>query len=523
MRATIDGRLPIAITLLVALTLAFKLWLAATFPYTGDEAYFTLWGAEPDLGFYDHPPMIGWLLAPLLKISWAEWLLRLPVVVLPVLVAAGVYAALAARDREKALLAASAYLLLPINVWNVFITTDTPLIALSFYSALAYWQAGLRRSAPLYACAGALLGLAFLSKYFAVLLGLVYLACEIASPRGQRSWRGFALACACALPFVAVNVAWNYEHCWANLMFNLYNRHGDAGWSWKTPLAYAATVLYTLSPVALLQLGRLRGGREALWRDPTPRFFLIACALPFGLFAALSAVKLIGLHWVLSFVPFFFIFAALALTREQLRASVVFLGLFSLVHVAAITAAGAFPLESWSRWRLYDGIVFHVRIADIVREMERYRGEYELAADGYSPAVTASYYRQRMAEIASPGAGDWRRSYVFVFGEASSHARHDDILTDFRRLDGKNILIFRKSPPNDVDYLPYFRTVEYRTLALSGATFHLVLGRNFDYAAYRDRVLSTVRDRYYRIPWYLPQGRCYFCERYFGSRTCTAG
>jgi len=45
------------------LVLAFKLWLSIVFPFTGDEAYFTYWGAIADYGFYDHPPMVGWLLA----------------------------------------------------------------------------------------------------------------------------------------------------------------------------------------------------------------------------------------------------------------------------------------------------------------------------------------------------------------------------------------------------------------------------------------------------------------------------
>ena len=309
-------------------------------------------------------------------------------------------------------------------------------------------------------------------------------------------------------------------------MFNLYNRHADAGLSWKTPLLYGTTLLYVLSPVALAQLARSRGWAVAAWRDASSRFFVIACALPLALFAALSAVKLVGLHWVLSFVPFFFIAAALVLSREQLRSSVVFLGLFSLVHVAVILAAGALPLEYWKGVRQYDGIVFHFRISDVVREIESYRGEFELAADGYSLAVTASYYRRRMAvtglRSAAPAA-DWRQAYVFVFGAASSHARHDDILTDFRRLEGRNILVLRKNVPDDRDYRPYFRSVEYRSFALSGASFHLVLGRGFDYAAYREGVLAPVRDRYYRIPSYLPQGRCYFCERYFAAPVCPAG
>ena len=50
--------------------------------------------------------------------------------------------------------------------------------------------------------------------------------------------------------------------------------------------------------------------------------------------------------------------------------------------------------------------------------------------------------------------------------------------------------------------------------------FYAVLGQGFDYRAYHRGVLEPVRDRYYRIPAWLPVGRCYFCERYFGGAQC---
>ena len=139
-------------------------------------------------------------------------------------------------------------------------------------------------------------------------------------------------------------------------------------------------------------------------------------------------------------------------------------------------------------------------LAELLRQLEPYVGKYEFSADGFSPAATASYASGR---------------YFFVFGTASSHARQDDILTDFRTLAGKNILVLRKNPPNPADYAPYFAKVEYRRFDLHGATFHLVLGQSFDYPKYREQVLRPLRDRYYRIPSYLPLGHCYFCERYF--------
>jgi len=449
--------------------------------------------------------MVGWLLYLLLKVSSAPWVLRLPVTLLPFALAAGVYFVLRRADEGKAALAALAFMLLPANVWAVLITTDTPLIFFSFASALAFWV-GLEKKAPAWqALAGAFLGLAFLSKYFAVLLGLAYIVYTALAPRGQRDWRALALVVVCALPFAAVNLWWNYEHCWTNVMFNVYNRHQGAGWSWKTPLLFVVSVLYLLSPVALWQLAKDRAWASAALGDPGRRFFALMFAFPFGFFAVISLVKQIGLHWMLGFVPFFFVLAGWMLSREQLRRSVAYLGVFSAVHAAAILGAAALPLETWQKSRVYDGIVFTVRINDILREIKPYDGEFALAADGYTPAVTASFYYGK---------------YFFVFGHGSSYARQDDIVTDLRPLDGRNILVLRKNPPDDSEYRPYFKTVEYRRFTLSGATFHLVLGRGFDFAAYRAGVLEPVRQRLYAIPRYLPQGRCYFCERYFGAKTC---
>lgn len=489
-----------AFYLALALTLAFKFWLADALPMTGDEAYFIYWGVYPDYGFWDHPPMVGWILALLLQLSRAEWVLRLPAIVLPALVALAMLQYLRPADENKAYVAALAFLLLPVNVWNVLITTDTPLVLFSFLSALCF-AAALRRESPLlYAASGALLGLAFLSKYFAVLLGLAYLGFVLTQPAGRRGWRGLAIVLAGVLPFAALNAWWNYDHCWANLLFNLYTRNDDAGWRPQNPPLYALSILYMLSPVALYQLARGRAAWRPMLAEPRARFFMFAWVVPLALFALLSLVKQIGLHWLLSFVPLFFIAAAQLLSAAQLRKSVVYLAAFSAMHVAAIVAASLLPMEMWKSSRHYDGIVFHVKTAELLQRLEPYAGKYEFSADGFSPAVTASYASGK---------------YFFVFGTASSHGRHDDILTDFRALAGKNILVLRKNPPNPADYAPYFAKLELRQFELNGATFHLVLGQAFDYPKYREQVLRPLRDRYYRIPSYLPLGQCYFCERYF--------
>jgi 4-amino-4-deoxy-L-arabinose transferase-like glycosyltransferase len=494
---------------LLVLTLAFRFWLGAAFPITGDEAYFVWWGWMPDWGFYDHPPMIGWWLAALSLVSKVEWWLRLPVIVQPALLALAVYWALPKLvpgvGEQRRLWAATLVLLAPVNVWNVFITTDTPLIYFSVLSGLAWIRAAQDDNPRWYLAAGLLLAGAVLSKYFAAILGFAYLV-DVLRRRKSGAVTGLAIAYACTLPALALMAWWNSANCWPNYMFNFVNRHGDAGWSLKTPLLYAVTLIYVLGPPVLWLAWK---SRRSVGADSyLPSSLGTLAWLPFLLFALLSGVKQVGLHWLLSFVPFTLIWLTLRLQPATLQKLGLFFAAFATLHIAGILIVSRVPLEAWQRGplaRLYDGIVLTFEHQAIARELEGYRKDWVLAMDGYSNAVTLGYNL---------------RQYVAVFGEASSHARHDDLVTDFRALAGRNFLILRKSEPKLDDYRKYFRDVTVDSFEVRGARFWRVKGAGFDYAAYRDGVLAGVRRKYYAIPTWLPQRACYMCDRYFPGEQC---
>jgi 4-amino-4-deoxy-L-arabinose transferase-like glycosyltransferase len=482
--------------LALAATLAFRAWLAAVAPVTADEAYFILWGKAPALGYYDHPPMIGWLLAPLLALSDAPWLLRLPAVIAPALIALAVRSALLGWfgvEQARASLAGLAVLLVPMNVWNVLITTDTPLVVFSVAAMLAFARGAQRDSNGWFLAAGVLLGFAFLSKYFAVLLGLAFLAWTIS----ERQFRPFLLVFAGALPAGLLNLHWNYDACWANVMFNAINRHDDAGLSLSTPLLYAASLLYLAAPLLWVAW---RGRASLGWSDPARRALLLAWLVPLAVFAALSPVKRIGLHWLLSFIPALALSVALALGARRLNLAVRFFAVLAVLHVAAIAIAAALPLEAWKQTRLYPRLVFPGRTPELLAAAAPELPGRVLAADSYAAAALLAYHARRP---------------VPAFGAGTSHARHDDIATDWRALEGKDLVVLRRQPPGPDDYRPYFKAVEVKRLPLGAGAYHAVIGRGFDYSAYRARVLGEIRDRYYRIPGWLPAGRCYFFARYF--------
>lgn len=488
------------------LTLVFRFWLAAALPISGDEAYFIWWGQIPDWGFYDHPPMIGWWLAALLAVSDAEWWLRLPQVVQPLLLALAVRWAWprlwpAPSDQTgRRDWAALLVLLAPVNVWNVLVTTDTALIYCAVLSGLAWLRAAQDDDLRWYVIAGLLLAGAVLSKYFAALLGFAYLV-DVLRRRRPRAFAGLALAYACTLPALALMAWWNSSHCWTNYLFNFVNRHGaNTGLHWTHPLLYVLSLAYVLTPPVFWWLFRRRPA-GAVFDD---RSLAVLAIVPFLLFAGLSMIKTIGLHWVLAFVPFALLLVAGRLTPQGLHKLVLFFFGFAALHIAAAFTISRLPVETWRATSFYPGGVLTFASRELVERAAP--GDSLLASDGYSNAVILGYNLRR---------------YVPVLGMASSHARHDDILTDWRAYDGKDITVLRKTAPDAGEYDRWFRSVDIDSFVYREARFWVVRGHGFDYATYRDTVLAEVRRRYYAIPRWLPQRGCYFCERYFPEASCT--
>ncbi len=486
-------------------SLALRLWISIVFPVTGDEAFFYWWGVYKDWGYYDHPPMVGWLIGLMRDVFGDSlWAIRLPVVVLPLALGAALGWALQPVAGPRAGWAVLFFWLAPINWLNVLITTDTPLMFWSMLSVSVLLRAELRPrldavARGLYALSGVFLGCAFLSKYFSVVLGLAYLV-YFAIYRRER-WQGLALVVLCALPGPAINIAWNMDHGWSNIMFNVFNRNEDDHFELRKPFMYLGMMLYLASPAAVW-LGWKH--RQAL-RSTAVQQRLLTCLVlvPLAFFALLSFKKVIGLHWVLSFYPFGFALLALALPAERLKACALGLALFAGFHVLVVTGIGMSSPADWKKTSLYPSIVRSFDVQAILQQVDA--PGVVVMADAYTPASIYGFELRR---------------YVPVFGPGRFHARQDDMLVDFSLYQGKTVRIIHGGPPDLANYRPYFDSVAVRPIEQSGVTFYVVEGQGFNFPAYRDGVLATIFKRYYNIPSWLPMTGCPFCERYCGQVRC---
>ena len=486
------------------LTLMLKVGLAAGFPMTGDEAFFYQWGVYPALGYSDHPPMVGWLLAVLRQVSEHPLALRSFTLLVTSAIALGVVDLarrwLPAEREATAWWAGAVYLAMPWSWLFVLVTTDTPLVFFMALSAWCFLRAEAAGGRPgWYALAGLFVGLAFLSKYFAALLGLAYAAYVLGWRRDR--WWALPWMFLFALPSIALNLYYNVTHGWTNIMFNLYNRNEGSRWQWQTFAAYVGMALYLCTPWLFWQALRARGRTL-----PMGRVVAVLWGFPLAVFALLALRRSIGLHWVLGFVPLFVLWAALRLDPRALRRAWRWTLALSLPHLLVVAAVAWAPLAWWQTTRLHEKAVFLREVPAILAELQRdLPAGTRLMAHAYSPAAILSYYSGQ---------------YVPVYGLGRHHARQDDQLVDFRAWDGQRVRVFFRDPVDPAPHQAWFDEVRTGQFEVAGVTYYTLDGSGFRYAAYREAVLAEVARQFHAYPRWLPLWGSPFCERY-GFTDCS--
>ena len=514
----------------MVLALLIKLVIAALLPMTGDEAYFVLWGRQLDYGYYDHPPMAGWMTGLMLQLSEHPVIIRMPGIATELLIALGLYAQWHRYDADKARLLALLFLFSPLSLIFVFTLTDTGCMlfaaASSFAAAEALRQAtlatGQAHGAKAYAwsvAAGVALGLAFLSKYFAVFLGLAYLIYFVAVNRSV--WRLGLTLVLVAIPFGLVNLYWNYNHCWTNLLFNLVNRNrSESGIQWLDVFNYVGMMAYVVIPPLAWSWWRSWRAQPSLPAELLEGARLARVIVLTSLlgFLIVSLKKTIGLHWVLWFYPMV-LMALYSTPLAQWQRWLRWMGWLSSLHVLVVVAILLVPYNFWQHQPKVAKELLAATEAPALLAAARYQAVSEaglsaseasslpVATQGYSWASVLSY------QLKHP---------VMVIGPGSKYARQDDFWTDFQALDGRSVLIYLKRPREIATVSAWFAKTQLLEVNYRGQLYAFALAQDFNYPTYKSQVLMPVRDKFYAIPDWLPAANCPVTQRYFGDAANTS-
>lgn len=262
-----------AVTILALVTL--RLVAAAWTPLTFDEAYYWMWSKHLAGGYYDHPPMVAYVIRLGTMLAGdTEFGVRLVSILLALPMSWAVYrtAAILFGGRR---VAATATILLNVTlmaaVGTLIVTPDAPLLVAS--SFVLYFLAKVLETGrgAWWLAAGAAVGAALLSKYTALFFGPAIFIWLVAVPKLRRwlisPWP--YLGGLVALVIFSPVIQWNADHHWVSFIKQIGRaRIEDFKPTFiaeliPTQIAFATPLVFILGAMGFYALLRRNAGASA--------------------------------------------------------------------------------------------------------------------------------------------------------------------------------------------------------------------------------------------------------------------
>ncbi len=303
--------------------LAAHLGIAAFVPLFDDEAYYALWARDLAPGYYDHPPMIAYMIHMGTGFL-GETALGIRLFSVIGFVASGYLVGdmarrMSGRAVRLPLLATALYHLgLLVFALGSFATPDAPS---TLFWVAALWAAmratgtppDTRSATAWWACTGLFIGLGGLSKFTNAFLAVGLLGYMVATTKGRAylptrlPWVTMTAAMLPLLPYLF----WNLQNDWLGL-----ERQGArlvaSGFSTRYLGEYAALVL--LAPTPLISWFALR----SLKAPPEDGALLAWSSVPLLLYFACHATHApVQANWIVPLQAVFAVLAAFGLERAQ--------------------------------------------------------------------------------------------------------------------------------------------------------------------------------------------------------------
>jgi len=310
------GRLRwVALGVLTLLTLA-KIVFAAKAELLPEEAYYWTYWQHPALAYFDHPPMVAWMVG-LGTSLWGDTELGVRFGAILLSLGSTAFVFLLGRlwfGAQEGWWSMFLFMLLPLFIAiGVLAFPDAPLI---FFWLVTLWaiskalQSGVpkeqgvaarARGGPYWLLAGAAAGAALLSKYTAVMLLpslLLFLLCSPTHRRWLRRPEPWLAAFVALLIFSPV-ILWNAQNAWASFRFQSGRTEEAGGAAWRTAGEFWLLQLLILGPAFVILA---RGGWREIWKAWMARddfaLFSLSFFLPlFLVFVAASFKTNVHLNW----------------------------------------------------------------------------------------------------------------------------------------------------------------------------------------------------------------------------------
>jgi 4-amino-4-deoxy-L-arabinose transferase-like glycosyltransferase len=323
-----DSRLIFKTGLTVLALVALRLLAAAWTPLTFDEAYYWMWSQHPAFGYYDHPPMVAFVIRAGTAIAGdTELGVRLVSILSALPMSFAVYRTASILFGGQRV-AATATILLNVTlmaaVGTLIVTPDAPLLVASSFVLFFLAKVLETGRGAWWIAVGIAVGAALLSKYTALFFGPAIVIWLASVPKLRRwllsPWP--YLGGLVALAMFAPVILWNAEHHWVSFIKQMGRARIEdfkpvfIGELIPTQIAFATPLVWILGAMGLYALGTRKAGAKAARSLINAMFWTIVVYFTWhSLHARVEA------NWFAPVYPAFAIAAAVAghLTRWEVR------------------------------------------------------------------------------------------------------------------------------------------------------------------------------------------------------------
>ena len=350
----------------ISWVLGFQLFRLILLPFMGlmpQDAYYYLYGQNLSLSYFDHPGMIGYLLRifteifgqSIFTIKFADFIIT-TLTILSFYKLASYFLSKQKLARAIVLLASTIF----VSILSFNSTPDVPLLLFWTLSLICLYKAIFEEKKWFWILGGITMGLAFNSKYTALLLQIGLIAFLVFSNKYRKlflsPWFWISLLLSVAVTFPVWY--WNCQNEFASFAFQSSERTSSISEFKISPKNFFGAIghqMFLLLPVLFLIFITFtyKYVKRALIKFKIPQaktLFLLAFFIPtFVGFFSLTPIYWVKLNWMMPSYITGIILAGMFINKKLLKTQIIFSIVFHIL-VSAQILFYLVPIKSDDTW-----------------------------------------------------------------------------------------------------------------------------------------------------------------------------
>lgn len=387
----------------ISWVLGFQIFRFLVLPFMGlmpQDAYYFLYGQHLSLSYFDHPGMIGYILRIFSEIfGQSIFVIKLADFTITTLTIVSFYKLasyfLSEKKLERALILITTTLFISILSFNS--TPDVPLLLFWTLSLICLYKAIFEEKKYYWIFAGIAMGLAFNSKYTALLLQFGLIAFLIFSNKYRKllrsPWLWFSILISILVMFPVF--WWNYEHNFASFAFQSSERTSSISEFKISPTNFFGAIahqLLLLLPVLFLVIITFtyKYIKKAILRFKIPQaktLFLLAFFIPtFVGFFSITPIYWVKLNWMMPSYITGIILAGMFISQKLVKTQIVFSIVLHLLVLAEILFY-VVPIKSDDTWIGWKELAIETE-----NLQEKYPNTFVFSDDNYKTSACLNFF-----------------------------------------------------------------------------------------------------------------------------------